>query len=702
MEIQSVEKYQFYSERSVKLLKRALVALQQQHEKNKQEQQPSHQMPHGGASTASSNENEIAGIRGRAYYSNDDISDRSDISDEDTDNDADTGDADTGDVTGDTGDGAMENKQEEEPKVEEEEGYKEEEDIYTNTKNNDHASNYNSNHRRNQSKLKKKNSKKSPQEYMKQMGAPPSETLITEVQNDTNKAYALSIPIVLFPSDKTSSYLDGEDEYPNRDLAHFYQSKEEQLQNQDHLEPILSLHNLAHDLSSLSKYKNNVLIILLHSGRFAAAIFNGGKCINHTTSSRYTVRRGQGGSQSAMDNAKGKAKSVGAQLRRAGEVQLRNDVFTTLSNWKEDIDDCSLYLLSLSKTLQKMFWEDVDSIFNAPNKNRNDTVGLKKGGDKVRSIPLDVGRPCFESCCALHELLMTCSLLTVDLSMKNNDIQDNTTCLDNNFVEDDAQVSDESKDGELVPKPEFLGEPLTPLHKAAKDGNIEELAALLSSINGIYDHIDAAAGPKMMTPLHFAASSSSDTSIDHTTAAKCILLLLTQGHANPSIPDAHNRTPYYLATNDTIRNSFRLARSELGEDMWNWTEAKVGPALTTDDLKSKRGKAAEKKRKQRLRQKERKAQDQKEKTEEDYRVKEEEEKKKVEEDARRTRAGLQPKPATAKASIVCDFCQKDCKGKRKSQLFSRLDFLYCSSDCMRKHQRELMAAAATARMNKSS
>ena len=70
--------------------------------------------------------------------------------------------------------------------------------------------------------------------------------------------------------------------------------------------------------------------------------------------------------------------------------------------------------------------------------------------------------------------------------------------------------------------------------------------------------------------------------------------------------------------------------------------------------------------------------------------------KKEEEDARRVRAGLKPK--TSAASNACDFCQKVVRGKRRSQMFQRLDFAYCSTECVRRHQRELTAAAATARL----
>lgn len=45
--------------------------------------------------------------------------------------------------------------------------------------------------------------------------------------------------------------------------------------------------------------------------------------LEHKTFHRYTTRRKQGGSQSAMDNAKGKANSAGSALRRYNESALK-------------------------------------------------------------------------------------------------------------------------------------------------------------------------------------------------------------------------------------------------------------------------------------------------------------------------------------------------------------------------------------------
>ena len=67
------------------------------------------------------------------------------------------------------------------------------------------------------------------------MGTPPSETLVTEVQNETNTALALSIPNVLFPSSKDDDLNGTNDGMNGGDLKHFYQSREEVERDQDHL-----------------------------------------------------------------------------------------------------------------------------------------------------------------------------------------------------------------------------------------------------------------------------------------------------------------------------------------------------------------------------------------------------------------------------------------------------------------------------------
>jgi hypothetical protein len=118
--------------------------------------------------------------------------------------------------------------------------------------------------------------------------------------------------------------------------------------------------------------------------------------------------------------------------------------------------------------------------------------------------------------------------------------------------------------------------------------------------------------------------------------------------------------------------------------------------LTAQDVEMKKTKELEKKRRQRARQKEKKAAEKAAQLEAAAKLQREEEEKKQEEDAKRVRDGLKPKVTTA--TNVCDFCQKVAKGKRRSQMFQRLDYAYCSTECVKRHQRELAAAAAIARM----
>jgi sRNA-binding protein len=134
----------------------------------------------------------------------------------------------------------------------------------------------------------------------------------------------------------------------------------------------------------------------------------------------------------------------------------------------------------------------------------------------------------------------------------------------------------------------------------------------------------------------------------------------------------------------------------LGEDYCSWDDGAIGPALSEDDVQLKKAKALEKKRRQRARQKEKKAIEKAEAEAVATKERAELEKKKQEEDAKRIRDGLKPKP---KAQNACDFCHKIVKGKRRSQMFQRLEYAYCSTDCVKKHQRELMAAAAVARFS---
>ncbi|CAE6525163.1 unnamed protein product [Rhizoctonia solani] len=102
--------------------------------------------------------------------------------------------------------------------------------------------------------------------------------------------------------------------------------------------------------------------------------------IKHKTFHRYTTRRKQGGSQSVNDNAKGPAKSAGAQLRRYGEQALREDIQGLLMEWSEDVRNSERIFFRASVSNRKMFWDWE----NSP---------IKKGDDRLRTFPFPTRRP---------------------------------------------------------------------------------------------------------------------------------------------------------------------------------------------------------------------------------------------------------------------------------------------------------------------
>ncbi|GLD93020.1 hypothetical protein PINS_up001612 [Pythium insidiosum] len=119
--------------------------------------------------------------------------------------------------------------------------------------------------------------------------------------------------------------------------------------DQDEFNPFVALERLR-----TSRFR--WAVFLLRSGRFAGAVFDHEKAICHKTFQRYTTRRKQGGSQSAHDNAGGRAKSAGATLRRYNEQQLKQDIVDLLVQWKDHLQTTELIFIACSKTERQTFF----------------------------------------------------------------------------------------------------------------------------------------------------------------------------------------------------------------------------------------------------------------------------------------------------------------------------------------------------------
>jgi hypothetical protein len=78
--------------------------------------------------------------------------------------------------------------------------------------------------------------------------------------------------------------------------------------------------------------------------------------------------------------------------------------------------------------------------------------------------------------------------------------------------------------------------------------------------------------------LHLAAAQN---------AAPMILGILSRGGADPTLKNREGKTAFELSGDRSSRDAFRVARSELGEDKWDWEAAKVPAAMTKAEAGSR-------------------------------------------------------------------------------------------------------------------
>ncbi|KAJ8942038.1 hypothetical protein NQ318_002792 [Aromia moschata] len=138
-------------------------------------------------------------------------------------------------------------------------------------------------------------------------------------------------------------------------------------------------------------------ILMLGGGHFAGAVFRGNEAILHKTFHCYTVRAGQGGSQSSRDNKSGgsQPKSAGASLRRYNEQSLVQHVRGIVEAWRPEIERSSLIIYRASGGFNRTV------LFGGSNPllDRAD-VGL-------RVVPFSTRRATFTEVKRVHSLLAT-------------------------------------------------------------------------------------------------------------------------------------------------------------------------------------------------------------------------------------------------------------------------------------------------------
>ena len=150
-------------------------------------------------------------------------------------------------------------------------------------------------------------------------------------------------------------------------------------------------------------------VLLMQSGKVAAAIFDGQKTIAHKCFRRYTIRAKSGGAQSASDSSGAKAQSMGASLRRYNEQKLKEDLWQLLQAWSDEIGTCHLLLASISKNMRPVLFAKESPV--------------DKGDPRLRWVPFAVQKPTLDEVKRVHRVASVVYVRNVDEAVTADEIE---------------------------------------------------------------------------------------------------------------------------------------------------------------------------------------------------------------------------------------------------------------------------------------
>ncbi|KAL0425881.1 UNVERIFIED_CONTAM: Ankyrin repeat and zinc finger domain-containing protein 1 [Sesamum radiatum] len=305
------------------------------------------------------------------------------------------------------------------------------------------------------------------------------------------------------------------------------------------------------------------IVLLARGGHFAGCVFDGNSLVAHKTFHRYVVRAKAGKKQSSKDAGGRAIHSAGASLRRYNEFALKKDIQELLTLWKPYFAAASCIFIYAPSNNRQLFFDGDKPYFICQD-------------HAIRNIPLTVRRPTFKEASRIYSLLVQISYEV------SGEIAPNTKQGTLSHANARSESCPESSEMELRENVE--GTKTTETCSV-----VTEIADLSLSVE-CKEQIDTVG---TSTPLHEAAKSGN---------AQKVLELLEQG-LDPCFKDERGQTPYMLASEKEVRNTFRrFMASNL--EKWDWHAAKVPSALTKEMEDSQAAKQAEKDAKRKARAKE--------------------------------------------------------------------------------------------------
>ncbi|KAL1217125.1 hypothetical protein V5N11_021462 [Cardamine amara subsp. amara] len=300
------------------------------------------------------------------------------------------------------------------------------------------------------------------------------------------------------------------------------------------------------------------IVLLASGGHFAACVFHGKSVVAHKTFHRYVVRAKAGKKQSTKDGSSGRSiHSAGASLRRYNELALKKDIQELLASWKPYFDGAACVFVHAPSSSRQLLYNGGKPYFSCQN-------------CAVRNVPFTIRRPTFKESQRIYNQLTQIAYVPEEIFINQpEDTKANTVVQTHN--EDSGETSRKEEPDETSSTSRVLEE----------EPNLIEEEDLGDGVTGT------------STPLHEAAKSGN---------CERVLEFLEEG-MDPCAKDERGRTPYMLANEKEVRNTFRrFMASNL--EKWNWHDAKVPSPLTKEMEESQAAKQAEKDAKQKARAKE--------------------------------------------------------------------------------------------------
>ncbi|KAJ7695094.1 hypothetical protein B0H17DRAFT_931041 [Mycena rosella] len=317
--------------------------------------------------------------------------------------------------------------------------------------------------------------------------------------------------------------------------------------------------------------------------------------LKHKTFHRYTTRRKQGGSQGLNDNAKGNAKSAGAQLRRYGEQALRDDIRNLIQEWAEEIDGCERIWIRASGTNRKIFVDYEGSV-------------IAKGDGRLRTFPFPTRRPTQSelSRCLMELTRAKTSHLTEDALRAQDEAYLASLPKPKPVPVTAPPGPEKPKPVKLSKEEEILREKWSRLLEMVSKGRLDPLKAFWEregpNLGGVDTLIPDWAGEKRSTLLQLAAHAGHEDVTDW---------LLENLHADPTVdvplakageledddsgdasdsakaPKGSRRTAYDLARTRAVRDVFRRCAGA-HPDWWDWFGAARVPSALSKEMEEER------------------------------------------------------------------------------------------------------------------